>query len=204
MNPQERAVPVDEIVGLLFKYDREKLDKLKNSFPKYEHLLKVGVHAGENDLEEELRFRSQVCAEGLKTIIGICRKKIPRIKQRLKLNSKVLLVSLILAATCSIITVILLNAHINKTLPSITALFSLISSISGLIAYKPISTFRFGSRSLAAVFENLVKKETDAEYLLQEIGIAVRFSQDYHEEIKELIRRGNKLSLETKALFKYL
>jgi hypothetical protein len=105
-----RSIPVDELVGLLDRWDPKSLHNLQERYSEYAALLRPGVLAGEtsNDLE----VRIEVCASGLSAAVDACRECLTRRADRLKrsYSMQVLGQTLTLLAGASIFAVLAIDA----------------------------------------------------------------------------------------------
>ncbi len=196
----ESQLPVDEIVGFLNSYHNETLIKLKTKYPEYSEIFEIGIRAGEEIRDKnELEVRTELCIEGLKAIVLSCEEYIPKIRKKIRTSNRLSFTAQIIILISSGSIILLLKENYGKLMGYIGASLALIGSIISLIAQNRLSNLRPNSDDLVKTLEKLVSNKLEAQRILQELKISIKFQNSF-ETIKSFIIAGNDLSFKTQKL----
>jgi hypothetical protein len=179
-------VPVDEIVGLLATYDPGRLSDLKKAFPEQAELFRVGIVAGPT--ESGLRVKTEIALAGMRATVIAGDTHLKQLQSRLTRGQRLKLSSQIVTVLASSAVLGLLRSEAPGAGQYIAAAVSVVSSILSLFAER-LSHSQISAVSIERVYLSLVRQQTVAEQLVDELTYAIK-AEDF-SRIETLIRRAN-------------
>lgn len=171
---------VNEIVNLLHDHNQIELSKLANTYPQYEKIVTQKTISGtDNQCEEnELKFRAELCKEGLKTLISKSQLLIPQIKKKIKWFKNLQLISQVIVAVSSSSLLLILQTNLadNKIAETVVASLTLFASVLSLILKNRFEANILGNFSLSKIYEKLIEYKIASEHNIQELTLFIKLN----------------------------
>jgi hypothetical protein len=183
----QQPVPVDEIVGLLAKVDPIKLNSLKNSHPDQQELFKAGIVAGPQR-DSSLRLKAEIALAGMQAIVAAGGAQIRKLQKRMTLGHRLKLGAQVLTILASSTVLGLLKSEAPPIDQYVAAMVGVLSAILSLLSDN-VSKSGFSSVTLERVYSTLVKQQTTAEQIADDLVYSVT-AEDF-TRVTALIRRAN-------------
>ena len=190
------AIPVDEIVGLLATYDPSRLASLKSSYPDRPDLFKIGIVAGPKD-ESAIKIKAEIALAGMQVIVTTGSAHLKKLQHRLSLGHNFKLLAQILTILASSAVLALLKSQAPPADQYVAATVGVISAILSLLS-DSFSRSRVSKMSLEQMYLVLVKQQTTAEQIVEELGYSLR--TEHFQRVEALVRKANVCSAAIKEV----
>jgi hypothetical protein len=194
------APPIHEAVNLLDRFEPAALAQLRQRLPAdVQPLLRPGGTAGKVDLL--LVARAEVCLAALQVASARCAEAIGVAAGRLRLARTLRLVGGVAATLGSSSVLVSATAEVAVGL-YLSGVVALVSSLTSLLADYLTRLECGASRTLFAVYADLVEKRYKAERLRGELTahLSLKVTRDREQAVADLIRAANEVCLQVNGL----
>ena len=184
-------VKINSLVGLINYRNPKFLKGLKEKFPEYTKQLTPGTVLGSGADHKVLILLS---IEGLEQVLNEVDPSIRKLHQRLSRAKNIKLGGQIVAALTSAGLVGAVLGDWEKMLILTTACINFVSVILAMIGTHLETPLYGGNESLVKVFENVIKYESEAKQLLQELKIMQESGEPDMNKVSEIAQKSNMIA----------